>query len=879
MTMDQKDNRFNSLLMSVMGTGLLLLVIAAIAAVFFFYHRIVVPRGYTWLFPWTEPALFILLVFAVIWIALLWMPLRSRSRWAIFAGSLVLYCLLAVVCAHLLPQKVSFRLSPGREYLLVTGEDSEREEYCIQRVYHRILLRQQEVLPFGYPSEIKYQWLEEDVCAVTGTGQDGTEYQYLATFGDRGDGISYLDPLVAMHGHWTGGDSRSGEVEVTVDSAVTVRTEGGSWTFEAADCQRFGTIGITLGKGSGAAFSLSMNRDCRLNDDMIAKGGTLTLCPVSMGETEPVILTSTDEREEYTEPEWMQAEPETTNERDIPMTEKEIVMLMRSLAKEYPDGAEGYGPTENSIFFLPVQDADMNWNVRNLVKAYMLPWDSWGSWDIDATIQIESIRCLAGDEADGFYEAVINGLYITPGYTGIADGEAGRRRLTLRLVRTEGGYYAYEANAGQDVAWDLEELDQEPLDVSENSEYHFFIPGIYDSTDMYEFAKLPSEGMEEIYEKELKAFYPDAAVTEYEGVPAMKLDGRENIFLLYDGISNDFAHHCYRKVKSDRSELAFDARLETLEEYQVVMRRDADYLPDFSAYSGTWTLDGKSADEVKKRGGAVLECEIADSRWFSGSLLVQSASGQQVRIDGIQSAIADTRIFEYRFEDDGCGNSGTLHISFEDGKISVKVLNFQRNPDRPFGAAVSGDYEFLPEEREEYDHNDFMDTYDGSFEKEVRVPGTDILYRMIVTDAALGSRLYGLIKSTDGGETWDAVGDDPFGSQMGMGIEFTFLDETFGFATLAHNGGDSAVLYVTEDGGKSYEQVEIQHWTVTSAGGEIYAPYDFPQMPYFEDGVLYLKCGQGADGDYDGGDAAKLAGYFSDDHGHTFRFDRMVLGK
>ena len=65
------------------------------------------------------------------------------------------------------------------------------------------------------------------------------------------------------------------------------------------------------------------------------------------------------------------------------------------------------------------------------------------------------------------------------------------------------------------------------------------------------------------------------------------------------------------------------------------------------------------------------------------------------------------------------------------------------------------------------------------------VEGTKIRYQMIVEDAALGSRFYGLIKSTDGGAHWQVVSGDPFGGQMGGGVEFTFLDEMFGFATLS----------------------------------------------------------------------------------------------
>ena len=163
-------------------------------------------------------------------------------------------------------------------------------------------------------------------------------------------------------------------------------------------------------------------------------------------------------------------------------------------------------------------------------------------------------------------------------------------------------------------------------------------------------------------------------------------------------------------------------------------------------------------------------------------------------------------------------------------------------------------------------------------EAEASVEGTKIRYQMIVEDAALGSRFYGLIKSTDGGAHWQVVSSDPFGGQMGGSVEFIFLDEMFGFATLSHNGGDAAVLYVTEDGGKHYEQVEFAHKTYTDSIGNIIAPYDYPKMPYEKDGVIYVLCGQGADGDYDGGDSLHLARYRSEDHGHSFVFDTLVDG-
>ncbi len=166
----------------------------------------------------------------------------------------------------------------------------------------------------------------------------------------------------------------------------------------------------------------------------------------------------------------------------------------------------------------------------------------------------------------------------------------------------------------------------------------------------------------------------------------------------------------------------------------------------------------------------------------------------------------------------------------------------------------------------------FWSRYQGEYEKECELENGRIRYRMVILDAAAGSRMYGLLKSTDAGESWQIFSRMPFGERMGMGIDFTFLDENFGFATLMHNGGDEAELFVTNDGGLTYEEVEVEEIRVTLSDGYEYNPYDYPQMPYEEEGKLYMLCGQGMDGDYEGGDAAGMALYESTDHGYSFTY-------
>ncbi|MCH1980991.1 exo-alpha-sialidase [Ruminococcus sp. OA3] len=146
-------------------------------------------------------------------------------------------------------------------------------------------------------------------------------------------------------------------------------------------------------------------------------------------------------------------------------------------------------------------------------------------------------------------------------------------------------------------------------------------------------------------------------------------------------------------------------------------------------------------------------------------------------------------------------------------------------------------------------------------------------YRLTVLDAAAGSRFYGLEMTVDGGESWEILNQDPFCGDIGVSAGISFLNETLGFLALSHSGGSLAELYRTEDGGATFERVTLPAVKVPLNGGEMYQPFDFPGMPYEEDGTLYLKVGQGQDGDYNGGSSAL---YTSADKGRTWSYQREV---
>lgn len=149
----------------------------------------------------------------------------------------------------------------------------------------------------------------------------------------------------------------------------------------------------------------------------------------------------------------------------------------------------------------------------------------------------------------------------------------------------------------------------------------------------------------------------------------------------------------------------------------------------------------------------------------------------------------------------------------------------------------------------------------------------EVGYRLDITGAALGSRFYSLSSTVDGGKTWTVINTDPFNGMSGGAAGITFIDDKLGFLGLSHSGGSNADLYRTEDGGKSYKKIAIPEHEVILDNGAKIKPFDFPAMPYKQDGVLNILIGQGADGDYNGNCKAL---YQSKDGGIKWEFVKEV---
>lgn len=131
------------------------------------------------------------------------------------------------------------------------------------------------------------------------------------------------------------------------------------------------------------------------------------------------------------------------------------------------------------------------------------------------------------------------------------------------------------------------------------------------------------------------------------------------------------------------------------------------------------------------------------------------------------------------------------------------------------------------------------------------------------------------MKTVDGGATWEMINEGPFKDSLGGAAGITFINDKLGFLGLSHGGGTYSNLYRTEDGGVSYEKIEFPLKEVVLDNGESINPFDFPDMPYEENGVLNMLVGQGADGDYN---VNSKALYQSKDNGATWEFIKEIKG-
>lgn len=138
----------------------------------------------------------------------------------------------------------------------------------------------------------------------------------------------------------------------------------------------------------------------------------------------------------------------------------------------------------------------------------------------------------------------------------------------------------------------------------------------------------------------------------------------------------------------------------------------------FAGYSGYWSYEGKTHEQIIAEGGIELSCTITEDNQFSGTLYSQQEITERfASIEDISGKIEQEELY-FDYCDDEWGNSGTLHIQFLSDSIYVNVLNYKK-ADSGSDYGINGAFE-LVRQKEELLKNDTTDNsiYNSSWTEE-----------------------------------------------------------------------------------------------------------------------------------------------------------------
>lgn len=131
----------------------------------------------------------------------------------------------------------------------------------------------------------------------------------------------------------------------------------------------------------------------------------------------------------------------------------------------------------------------------------------------------------------------------------------------------------------------------------------------------------------------------------------------------------------------------------------------------YEVYTGNWSNDGRTHDQILSEGGVELSCTITESNRLTGTLFAQQEMTERFAVvEDISGEIEQNELL-FEYADDGWGNSGTLHMQFRNDSIYVEILNYcEADGGSDYG--ISGYYELIRENEAESREKELENTID-----------------------------------------------------------------------------------------------------------------------------------------------------------------------
>ena len=196
---------------------------------------------------------------------------------------------IAFLCNNGLKNKsvVSFSKDFSNELILKINNDTGSIKlYRNAKLF--IFAKENEQFDYELKGRIKKQWIENDICGITYKDKNNKLREFVVTYGDRGDGISYYYVANALLGNWQVFTRNGKPTQMLVDSnGIKITKDDKSEIFEYNECKQYGTIALVLYKNEVPKYVIGLDKNCEIDNktNIIKKDGTITFVEISMDKT------------------------------------------------------------------------------------------------------------------------------------------------------------------------------------------------------------------------------------------------------------------------------------------------------------------------------------------------------------------------------------------------------------------------------------------------------------------------------------------------------------------------------------------------------------------------------------------------------------------
>ena len=525
-------------------------------------YTIVRARGWVYIADWISPLLNLMMVLAL---TLSGSVLIRTPNWRKRGLGIALVLMAGFgwqlqQAVQQRPTTISF--SADGRHQVVIKQDKTTGKTVLCRSRYGLYRREKDTFPYTVERPMKLQWLAEDVCAITYQTLDRSVHQMIATFGNRGDPISYHNMASAIQGEWSLMETNAAGWKIVVDR-TGIHLENGTLQEDYAydDAVPFGTLALALCRDGLPQWTLALSEEGTLNEQDLFIDGSLILCPVAMKPTAPLNFVRTSALPDA----GLFQTPDLPEEDETPLVEamRQTILADPTLSQPLPNGAMKLDTASTDpiwLSLLALRQRDEGYRVNG----------------VDIRVELASVQVLAGTDADQLAEVKTNEWAVSPGNQGAGpSGEAFTMTYKLRLMRTENAVLAALMPSLEEGMSGLEPVELEPEFPTVPELAHYFVSGMYDTTYMYINRRSPAQAMQILLDE---AFAQKEVVLSDDGQQALlESTGDQSLWLLYDGIAEDRLHYRFWLVRCEGPDwLHCDGQWQSEGEYTIPIREAED---------------------------------------------------------------------------------------------------------------------------------------------------------------------------------------------------------------------------------------------------------------------------------------------------------------